>query len=67
MYSMLSGDLPFWSKHESEIFEIITTGIYNLEDKIWQLISNDARDLLSKLLCIDPAKRISASEALNHS
>jgi serine/threonine protein kinase len=31
-----------------------------------QAISAQARDLLSRLISVDPAKRLSATEALNH-
>jgi serine/threonine protein kinase len=33
---------------------------------MWNKISLDAKDLISKLLTIDPNQRVSASEALLH-
>lgn len=32
----------------------------------WANISNEAKDLISKMLMIDSTKRISAAEAINH-
>lgn len=44
----------------------ITKGIYKLNKEIWEEVSNDAKDLVKKLLEVDPNKRLSATEALNH-
>lgn len=38
--------------------------INNLDE--WKLISPEAKDLLTRLLTYDPAKRISADECLQH-
>ncbi len=33
---------------------------------IWKKISKNAKDLIENLIVIDPKKRLSVSEALNH-
>ena len=37
-----------------------------LDEPEWHSVSDQAKDLVSKLLTYDPAKRISALDALNH-
>ena len=66
IYALLSGSLPF--DHESQKETIRMT----LDDKLvfdlqcWDDVSRDAKDLISKLLIKDPAKRISLQTAMNH-
>ena len=37
-----------------------------MEEEEWENISNEAKDLVQKLLMFDVKKRISAKDALNH-
>lgn len=37
-----------------------------MDDPIWGSISTDAKDLVSKLLIVDPTKRITGSEIQDH-
>ena len=39
---------------------------YNFDGPQWELISDESKDLVSSLLVLDPDKRLSAKEALNH-
>ena len=55
---LLSGQLPFYDEDQFELFESIKNGNYNMDDPIWGGISTDAKDLVSKLLIVDPSKRI---------
>ena len=41
-------------------------GTYDISEPEWADISNEAKDLVGKLLTYDPDKRISAIDALNH-
>ena len=36
----------------------------DLETGVWELISTNAKDLISKLLTVDPTERIDIDEAL---
>ena len=65
LYILLSGSPPFYGKNEKEIFPKILRGNFSFENKIWNKISEEAKDLVSKLLEINPEKRLSAKEALN--
>ncbi|VDK46991.1 unnamed protein product [Anisakis simplex] len=65
LYILLCGRLPFVGSHR-EIYESITEGRYSHRGGTWQSISNSAKDLLIRLLTVDPHNRISAEEALDH-
>ena len=65
LYILLCGSPPFYGKSEKEIFQKILDGNVDFnKNKIWLKISDEAKNLVTKLLEMDPKKRISASEAL---
>ena len=66
MFKMLSGHLPFDSIFPDEIFVNIMECKYEFDEDIWRSLSNDSRDLVSKLLLKEPIDRIHLSEAINH-
>ncbi|XP_010536433.1 PREDICTED: calcium-dependent protein kinase 29 [Tarenaya hassleriana] len=66
LYILLSGVPPFWGETEKSIFEAILEGKLDLESSPWPSISEDAKDLIRKMLKRDPKKRITAAEALEH-
>ncbi|XP_059460540.1 calcium-dependent protein kinase 29 [Corylus avellana] len=66
LYILLSGVPPFWAETEKAIFEAILAGKLDLSSSPWPSISQSAKDLVSKMLTIEPKKRITAAEALEH-
>ena len=66
MYLMLSGKTPFFSKNVNEILNKINIGKFYFNDKIWNNISFEAKDLLTKMIEYHPEVRISAQDTLNH-
>jgi len=44
----------------------VLSGKFTLDEEEWENVSNEAKDLVKKLLEYNPEKRISASEALQH-
>ena len=44
----------------------IRAGKLNFSSKLWREVSEEAKDLLSKLLTVDLDKRIAVEESLNH-
>lgn len=50
MYFMLSGNLPFNSIDVSIILQKTVDGAFALNDKRWKSVSEDAKDLVSRLL-----------------
>jgi calcium-dependent protein kinase len=65
LYILLCGSPPFYGKNEKEIFSKILYGNFSFRHKIWNKVSNEAKNLVQKLLEINPQKRLSAKEALN--
>mmetsp|Transcript_3226 Transcript_3226/g.5291 ORF Transcript_3226/g.5291 Transcript_3226/m.5291 type:complete len:540 (-) Transcript_3226:171-1790(-) len=64
-FLLLSGNLPFMGRSQKELFRKIVVGKY-VFDEDFDGVSEDAKDLIAKMLVTDPDKRISASEALRH-
>ena len=50
MFIMLCGKPPFGGKTHKEIINNVLNGSYNMKSEVWNTVSNDAKDLISKLL-----------------
>lgn len=66
LYILLCGYPPFNGANDKQIIEAVLKGKYTLDEPEWDDISEDAKDLVRKMLEYDPSKRISASDALQH-
>lgn len=67
LYILLSGTPPFDAvDNEPLLFRMIMDGEYSLETPEWKGISKEAKDLVKKLMCVDPKERLDAAAALNH-
>ncbi len=66
LYVLLSRTPPFPGRNDKEIIKNVQKGAYDFDGSEWKDISDDAKDLINKLLAYDPMKRISAKEALEH-
>ena len=66
LYILLSGVPPFWSESQAAMFQMILKGKYTMQEEIWESVSKEAKDLLSKLLVVDSERRLSATEVLAH-
>ncbi|CAI5788177.1 serine/threonine-protein kinase DCLK3 [Podarcis lilfordi] len=68
LYILLCGFPPFRSheRDQEELFRIIQLGHYEFLSPYWDNISAAAKDLISRLLVIDPQKRYTAQQVLQH-
>ncbi|XP_047325840.1 calcium-dependent protein kinase 29 [Impatiens glandulifera] len=66
LYILLSGFPPFWGETEKSIFEAVLQGKLDFKSEPWPAISATAKDLITKMLTMDPKKRITAADALEH-
>ena len=51
----------------AELTELIKRGEYEMKEEVWNDISNEAKGLINKILVVDPEKRLSLEECMNHS
>jgi calcium-dependent protein kinase len=66
LYILLCGHPPFNGSTEKKILEKVLKGLYEFKEHEWKSISEEAVDLIKKMLVYEPAKRLTASEALGH-
>lgn len=66
MFYSLSGYSPFAGENDLETFVNITEGGFDYEDEVWNDISDDAKDFITKLMVKDKSKRMTIDEALEH-
>jgi len=66
-FILLGGYPPFIEDNQRELFRKIRKGHYEFHEEYWGGVSQEAKDLISSLLCVNPDKRLSAEDALTHS
>ena len=66
LYVMLLGKLPFHGKNTEDLFNNIKKGEFDQTSEEWNSISDNAKDLILKMLEYNPEKRLSAQECLDH-
>lgn len=65
LYILLCGYPPFYGDDDQEILRMVKKGDFDFDGEEWEDVSNDAKDLIKKLIC-KPERRLTASEALQH-
>jgi calcium/calmodulin-dependent protein kinase I len=66
LYVMLCGFPPFYDETLPKLYKRIRHARFSFPSPYWDTISDNAKDLVKKLLVVDPTKRLSATEALDH-
>jgi hypothetical protein len=65
-YILLCGYPPFSSPHQQTLFKLIRQARFRFEPPTWDDVSSQAKDLISRLLVVDPTRRLTARELLRH-
>ncbi|XP_041352781.1 peripheral plasma membrane protein CASK-like isoform X2 [Gigantopelta aegis] len=65
LFILLSGYPPFCGTKD-RLFDLILRGSFHMRSKQWEALSPSAKELVSRLLEVDPEKRLSIEEALTH-
>ena len=65
LYILLCGYPPFNGDSDEDIYEEILKGKLDFPKEEWAGVSNDAKELIKKMLTVDPKKRVSALEAMS--
>jgi len=66
MFVLLCGKPPFNGSTEEEIMAKVRTGKFRFADSDWRGVSDDAKNLITGLLQVDPRDRCTADRALRH-
>lgn len=64
MYYLLCGNKPFTGTTEQDIYKEIKTKEVKFKDKIWDNISNEAKNLIKSMLVKNKKKRININQCL---
>lgn len=62
----LTGEEPFKCSSQEELYTKILKGEYDTESANYKRLSINAKDFIIKLLCEDPKKRLTVSQALKN-
>jgi len=65
-YVLLCGFTPFYGDNQRQLFERILHAQFDFPSPEWDDISPSAKDFVKKMLVVNPAQRLTASQALAH-
>ncbi|XP_053563428.1 phosphorylase b kinase gamma catalytic chain, skeletal muscle/heart isoform isoform X2 [Bombina bombina] len=66
MYTLLAGSPPFWHRKQMLMLRMIMKGEYEFGSPEWDDRSDTVKDLIARLLVVNPERRLTADEALAH-
>ncbi|XP_078793786.1 calcium/calmodulin-dependent protein kinase type II subunit gamma isoform X12 [Oryzias latipes] len=66
LYILLVGYPPFWDEDQHKLYQQIKAGAYDFPSPEWDTVTPEAKNLINQMLTINPAKRITAEQALKH-
>ncbi|XP_050535580.1 calcium/calmodulin-dependent protein kinase type II alpha chain isoform X5 [Daktulosphaira vitifoliae] len=66
LYILLVGYPPFWDEDQHRLYAQIKAGAYDYPSPEWDTVTPDAKNLINQMLTVNPAKRVTASDALKH-
>ncbi|GAB9465425.1 Camk/camk1 protein kinase [Globisporangium polare] len=65
-YILLCGYPPFHDDNHNALFKKIKKGKFQFDSPYWDHVSDDAKDLISKMLMVNPAERATVGQLLEH-
>lgn len=66
LYILLCGVPPFWAETEQGVAQAIVRSVIDFRRDPWPKVSDNAKDLVKRMLNPDPKKRLTAQEVLDH-
>ncbi|KAL2327028.1 hypothetical protein Fmac_020455 [Flemingia macrophylla] len=66
LYILLCGIPPFWAETEQGVAQAIIRSVLDFRRDPWPKVSDNAKDLVKKMLDPDPKRRLTAQEVLDH-
>jgi serine/threonine protein kinase len=66
LFILLGGYPPFYDESEPRLFRKIRDGKPDMNDPVWGEVSEEAKDLISKLLVVNPGDRLTVEGVLGH-
>lgn len=66
LYTLLCGFPPFYDENISVLTDKVSKGQYTFLSPWWDNISDEVKHLIENLLCVDPEKRYTILEFLDH-
>ena len=66
LFILLGGYPPFYAKSDAVLFDLIRHGRWGFDDPVWRSVSKSAKNLVAQLLVVDPERRLTAEQTLNH-
>ncbi|KAI5560522.1 hypothetical protein POPTR_016G054600v4 [Populus trichocarpa] len=66
LYILLCGVPPFWAETEQGVAQAIIRSVIDFKRDPWPKVSENAKDLVRKMLDPDPKRRLTAQQVLDH-
>ncbi|KAJ4979612.1 hypothetical protein NE237_010392 [Protea cynaroides] len=66
LYILLCGVPPFWAETEQGVAQAIIRSVIDFRRDPWPKVSDNAKDLVKRMLDPDPKRRLTAQEVLDH-
>ncbi|XP_010923436.1 calcium-dependent protein kinase 20 isoform X1 [Elaeis guineensis] len=66
LYILLCGVPPFWAETEQGVAQAIIRSIIDFKREPWPRVSDNAKNLVKRMLDPDPKRRLTAQEVLDH-
>ncbi|XP_073269864.1 calcium-dependent protein kinase 8-like [Primulina huaijiensis] len=66
LYILLCGVPPFWAETEQGVAQAIIRSVVDFKRDPWPKVSDNAKDLVKKMLDPDPSRRYTAQQVLEH-